>query len=127
MEAEHPISIEPQRDNKVHVDEENTQLLNELHQNEKALNDSIRDELQKARRTKTTMEADLESRAQKFKQSLGKVETQQGERDDNLNNMLSTNNEQQLKRHIQQLFEQSRQQQTLIKKLEFNVKWNKGM
>ncbi|CAO3593982.1 unnamed protein product [Absidia cylindrospora] len=88
------------------------------------MNDSIREQLEKARKTKTIMEADLESRAQKFEQSLGIYEGNQ--KNDEIHTLLSTNNQQQLKQHIQRLFEQCRQQQTQIKKLEFNVEMEQG-
>ncbi|KAI8076820.1 uncharacterized protein BX664DRAFT_344035 [Halteromyces radiatus] len=105
-------------------DEENTRLLNELHQNEKALNDSIRDQLEKARKTKATMEADLESRAQEIKLTLGNLQT--NESDNELTRILSINDEEILKTEIQKLFTQCRQQQSRIKKLEFDVEMEQG-
>ncbi|ORZ23989.1 hypothetical protein BCR42DRAFT_401997 [Absidia repens] len=117
-------STEPQSIDKIKVDEENVALLRELHQNEKALNHSIREQLEKARKTKTLMEADLESRAQKFEKSLGITEGNQ--KNDEMSTLLSTNDQQQLKQHVQRLFEQCRQQQTQIKKLEFNVEMEHG-
>ncbi|SAL95616.1 hypothetical protein [Absidia glauca] len=129
-----------QSKDKIKVDEENTRLLKEIHHNEKALNDSIRDQLEKARKTKTTMEADLESRAQKFRHTLGKLENNQVEgsfihpscpfiferRDSELTSLLATEDPQKLKKTVQQLFEQQRQQQTQIKKLEFEVEMEQG-
>ncbi|KAI8339133.1 hypothetical protein BC941DRAFT_422197 [Chlamydoabsidia padenii] len=124
--VEHPTPDADQSKNNSKVDDENTRLLKELHQNEKTLNDSIRDQLEKARKTKSTMEADLESRAQKFKHTLGKVENNQTDGDNELTTLLATDDIQQLKNTIQQLFEQRRQQQTQIKKLEFEVEMEQG-
>ncbi|CAO3623701.1 unnamed protein product [Cunninghamella echinulata] len=107
------------------MENENTKILSELHQTEKAINDSIRDQLEKARKTKATMEADLETRVQEFKYSLNNLQENK-ESDDKLASILAINDINQLKEEIQHLYEKCRQQQSQIKKLEFEVEMEQG-
>ncbi|ORX58713.1 hypothetical protein DM01DRAFT_1381388 [Hesseltinella vesiculosa] len=104
-------------------DNEKTRLLNELHQNEKALNDAIRDQLQKARRTKASMEADLEKRAKVFEQTLAQA-SHDGHSE--LAQLVATDNTQQLKTTIEQLFTENCQKGQTIKKLEFDIEMEQG-
>ncbi|KAI8072458.1 hypothetical protein BC940DRAFT_292648 [Gongronella butleri] len=104
-------------------DTDKTRLLNELHQNEKALNDAIRDQLEKARRTKATMEADLEKRAKVFKQTID----QQGQQEQiDLAQLLGSNDIQKLKATVEKLYADNRQMAQRGKKLEFDLEMEQG-
>ncbi|CAO3645220.1 unnamed protein product [Cunninghamella blakesleeana] len=115
----------PENKNSHKIEDETTQILSELHQTEKAINDSIRDQLEKARKTKATMEADLETRAKEFKCSLDRIQGSQ-ETDDKLTILLSINDINQLKEETQKLYKTNQQQQAQIKKLEFEVEMEQG-
>ncbi|GAA5816007.1 hypothetical protein MFLAVUS_009528 [Mucor flavus] len=106
---------------------ENTRLLNEIKENEKKFTRSLREQLEKVRKDKAVLEADLNSRTKAFESTLEQLQTAKRPEDANdLEELMAIDNLDQLRAEVKKLHEKYVEQQAQIKKLEFELEMEQG-
>ncbi|CAM0136299.1 unnamed protein product [Umbelopsis sp. WA50703] len=114
--------------------EKNTQVLNDMEQSEAALTESLKDQLDKIRREKAKLEAELADRAKLFEASLNKLQA----RASSINPAVTTpdippteqiidsDNVELLRKKIREAAETIRNQEAIIKKKSFELEMEQG-
>ncbi|ORZ02219.1 hypothetical protein BCR43DRAFT_448961 [Syncephalastrum racemosum] len=102
------------------------QVLDELHKSEQKLTDSLREQLDRARKDKATLEADLESRAKAFQATLDKLQTGSSGNITRLESLMAIQDLEGLKSETKKLHDLCLQQEARIKKLEFDLEMEQG-
>ncbi|KAI9495710.1 hypothetical protein BDB00DRAFT_813177 [Zychaea mexicana] len=98
----------------------------EVHQSEQKLTESLREQLDRARKDKANLEADLETRAKAFQAKLNQLQAGSSDRISRLDHLLSLENTNEIKQEIKKLHETCISQEARIKKLEFDLETEQG-
>ncbi|KAI8365921.1 uncharacterized protein BYT42DRAFT_588220 [Radiomyces spectabilis] len=100
----------------------------DLYSNEQAFNNSLREQLEQTRKDKASLEAELQSRADTFQATLGRLQsgTSQTEKMFQLDDLMNILELDQLKSQTKKLHERCVEQEARIKKLEFDLEMEQG-
>lgn len=108
-------------------DAESTRLLHELEENEQKFTNSLREQLEKVRKDKAVLEAELSSRTKAFESTLGQLQNMSNPEYTNyLDELMAIDNLNELRAEVKKLHEKWVQQETRIKKLEFELEMEQG-
>ncbi|KAG0172269.1 hypothetical protein DFQ28_006742 [Apophysomyces sp. BC1034] len=102
------------------------QALKDLQQNEQRFTESLREQLDKARKDKATLEADLESRAKAFQATLDQLQSNPLSENKSLEMLMGIDNLDELRAETKKLHEKYVAQEARIKKLEFELEMEQG-
>ncbi|KAI9269063.1 hypothetical protein BDA99DRAFT_503432 [Phascolomyces articulosus] len=105
---------------------QNDETWSELHRSEQKLTESLREQLDRARKDKANLEADLESRAKAFQAKLNQLQTGSSDKISRLENILCLENRDELKQEVKKIHETCVHQEARIKKLEFDLEMEQG-
>ncbi|KAK4521900.1 uncharacterized protein ATC70_004438 [Mucor velutinosus] len=106
---------------------EQNHLLHEIKENEQKMTNSLREQLEKVRKDKAVLEADLKSRTKAYEATLGQLQTMStNEQSDRLEALMAIENLSELRDQVKQLHEKCVEQQIHIKKLEFELEMEQG-
>ncbi|KAI9313501.1 hypothetical protein BX666DRAFT_1977081 [Dichotomocladium elegans] len=98
----------------------------ELHQGEQKLTEALRQQLDRARKDKANLEADLESRAKAFQATLEQLQGGVSNKITRLDALMSIQDMDELKAEVRALHEICMKQEACIKKLEFDLEMEQG-
>ncbi|KAL1930255.1 hypothetical protein VTP01DRAFT_1409 [Rhizomucor pusillus] len=104
----------------------NERVLAELHQSEQKLNQSLREQLERARKDKAHLEADLEYRAKSFQATLDRLQAGSSEYTTKFDTLINIQDIEELRNETKKLHEKCIQQAARIKKLEFDLEMEQG-
>ncbi|CAO3640995.1 unnamed protein product [Mucor hiemalis] len=108
-------------------DAESTRLLHEIEENEQKFTNSLREQLEKVRKDKAVLEAELSSRTKAFETTLGQLQNMSNPEYTNyLDELMAIDNLNELRAEVKKLHEKWVQQETRIKKLEFELEMEQG-
>ncbi|CAO0794465.1 unnamed protein product [Mucor circinelloides] len=106
---------------------EHNHLLHEIKENEQKMTNSLREQLEKVRKDKAVLEADLKSRTKAYEATLGQLQTMStNKQSDHLEELMAIENLSELRDQVKQLHEKCVEQQIHIKKLEFELEMEQG-
>ncbi|KAL7331674.1 hypothetical protein PS15p_203834 [Mucor circinelloides] len=106
---------------------EHNHLLHEIKENEQKMTNSLREQLEKVRKDKAVLEADLKSRTKAYEATLGQLQTMStNKQSDHLEELMAIENLGELRDQVKQLHEKCVEQQIHIKKLEFELEMEQG-
>ncbi|KAF7722063.1 hypothetical protein EC973_003745 [Apophysomyces ossiformis] len=117
-----PIESSPQRQNDLLTAE----ALRDLHRNEQRFTQSLREQLDKARKDKATLEADLESRAKAFQATLDQLQSNPSGENKSVEMLMDISDLDVLRAETKKLHEKCAAQEARIKKLEFDLEMEQG-
>ncbi|KAI7907247.1 uncharacterized protein BX663DRAFT_495306 [Cokeromyces recurvatus] len=108
-------------------DVENDKFFEEIRKNEQQFTNSLREQLEKVRKDKAVLEADLKSRTKAYEAASGHLQfLTNSESTNRLDELMSIKDVNELRKEIKHLYEKCRQQETEIKKLEFELEMEQG-
>ncbi|KAI8884700.1 hypothetical protein K501DRAFT_247427 [Backusella circina FSU 941] len=108
-------------------DTDNTRLLTEIRENEQQFTKSLREQLEKVRKDKAVLEADLNSRTKAYQATLGQLQNATtNDTSQDLDQLLAIDNLTQLRNEVKKLHKKLLQQVTHIKRLEFELEMEQG-
>ncbi|KAI9469711.1 MAG: hypothetical protein EXX96DRAFT_587172 [Benjaminiella poitrasii] len=102
-------------------------ILNDIRENEQKFTNSLREQLEKIRKDKAVLEADLKSRTKAYEAASGQLQfLANAENTNRLDELMAIDNLNELRNEIKNLYEKCRQQEAEIKKLEFELEMEQG-
>ncbi|RCI06071.1 hypothetical protein CU098_013416 [Rhizopus stolonifer] len=108
-------------------DEENDKLLSEIRDNEQKFTNSLREQLEKVRKDKAVLEADLKSRTRIYESNLNQLKTVNAkENTDYLQELMAISDLNELRDQVKKLHEKCVEQEAHIKRLEFELEMEQG-
>ncbi|KAI8368878.1 hypothetical protein EDC96DRAFT_504646 [Choanephora cucurbitarum] len=108
-------------------DDENDKLLNEIRDNEQKFANSLREQLEKVRKDKAVLEADLKSRTKAYESNLNQFKTKNSkENASQLDELMALDDLAALRDQVKKLHEKCTEQEAHIKKLEFELEMEQG-
>ncbi|KAI8969156.1 hypothetical protein BDF20DRAFT_147541 [Mycotypha africana] len=106
---------------------ENTKLLTEIKDNEQKITNSLREQLQKARKDKAALEADLEFRTKAYETNLEQLQRMSNkENTAQLQGNINANDINELRQQIKAFHDKCVEQENKIKSLEFELEMEQG-
>ncbi|KAI8983664.1 hypothetical protein BDB01DRAFT_789647 [Pilobolus umbonatus] len=108
-------------------DRQEIELLNEIRENEQQFTDSLREQLEKVRKDKAALEADLKSRSKAYEITLGQLQgNKRPDYSNYVDQVMKVEDVNELRNEVKKLHDKCTQQDIALKKLEFELEMEQG-